>query len=270
MEREREKAYVQMQQAYALVMQACALQPFYSVFISAAAVDTMRIPYWLPPVLLGLAALVRQQPIHLILTSLRTLSLSLSLTHTHTISFAQLHASTTSTHSSGGTSCQSYTTLDLCEASTCGSKKHCYWNYTTESCSCCSQLCSYPLKLNKILCQCFCSENNYCSGNRRMKYQTCECLCIHQECTDGKKFDGESCQCVCPENSYWDNSAMHCISDCETVSADDCEIVKSAKNTHAYCIRDGGSCRRPSCTTFYRDQMLCSISTCEETGEPCR
>ena len=197
-------------------------------------------------------------------------TISLSLTHTHTISFSQLHASTTSTHSSGGTSCQSYTTLDLCEANTCGSKKHCYWNYTTESCSCCSQLCSYPLKLNKILCQCFCSENNYCSGNRRMKYQTCECLCIHQECTDGKKFDGESCQCVCPDNSYWDNSVMHCIADCETVSADDCEIVKSAKNTHAYCIRDGGSCRRPSCTTFYRDQMLCSISTCEETGELCR
>ena len=152
----------------------------------------------------------------------------------------------------------------------CGSKKHCYWNYSMETCACCSQRCTYPLKLNEILCECFCSETSFCSGNRRMNYHTCECQCIHQECTDGQTYDSHTCQCSCPWKSYWDNSVNHCIADCEEMSVEFCEQVKSEKNTHAYCVRDGNSCKRPSCTTFYRDQMLCSISKCEETGNPCR
>ena len=152
----------------------------------------------------------------------------------------------------------------------CGSRKHCYWNYTTEICSCCSQPCTYPLALNEIICDCFCSDTTTCSGNRRMNYHTCECQCIHQDCTDGQEFDLDMCQCTCPDYSYWDNSVMHCIADCSKMSVDNCAKVKSERNTHAYCIRDGDSCQRPSCTTFYRDQMLCSISTCEETGQACR
>ena len=152
----------------------------------------------------------------------------------------------------------------------CGSKKHCYWNYTMQACDCCSRRCSYPLTLNEILCQCFCFETDSCSGNRRMNYATCECRCLQQECTDGQTFDSGSCQCSCPDNSYWDDSVMHCVADCRKMSADMCEQVRSEKNTHAYCVREGSSCHRPSCTTFYRDRMLCSISTCEETGEPCK
>lgn len=158
----------------------------------------------------------------------------------------------------------------MCEANMCGSKRHCFWNYTTQSCGCCSQKCTYPLKLNAILCECFCSETNTCSGNRRMNYNTCGCQCIHQECTDGQQFDRSACHCTCPENSYWDNSAMHCIADCSELDSDTCEQVKSKSNTHAFCVKDGSRCKGPSCTTFYRDQMVCSISTCEETGDPCR
>ena len=152
----------------------------------------------------------------------------------------------------------------------CGSKKHCYWNYTTETCGCCTKKCTYPLQLNALLCECFCSGTDTCSGNRRMNYRTCGCKCIYQDCTDGKRFNSGSCQCTCPEYSYWDNSVMHCVADCNKMSPQYCEHVKSAKNTHASCIRDGNMCRRPTCTTFYRDRNLCSISICEETEQPCR
>ena len=166
--------------------------------------------------------------------------------------------------------CQSYSNESICQSNMCGSGKHCYWNYTTEICGCCSKECSYPLELNKLLCDCFCSASLTCSGNRYMNYRTCECECLHQECTDGQVLNSKTCQCMCPEYSYWDSSAMHCIADCEKMSAQYCVQVKSEKNTHASCIRDGDTCRRPSCTTFYRDKNVCSISKCEETGKMCR
>lgn len=152
----------------------------------------------------------------------------------------------------------------------CGSGMHCYWNYTTTTCGCCTRTCPYPLELNKITCECLCPSSISCSGNTYLNYYTCECECPYQDCTDGKILNQATCKCVCPENSYWNSSTMHCVATCEKMSWKYCRQVRSSSNTHASCVKVGRACQSPSCTTFYRDRILCSLSTCAETGEVCK